>query len=60
MMKKGKKLTAFTYAILRADLSDCLDGGTIFNQQFHHLHSVFLTSDVERSETILVERAREE
>lgn len=40
-------------------LSNGLNGGSVFDQQFHHLHPVLLASDVERSETVLAERAEE-
>lgn len=42
----------------KSHLSDGLNGGAIFDQQLHHLHPIFLTSNVERRETILVETVR--
>lgn len=40
-------------------LSNGLNGGSIFDQQFHDLNPVLLASDMKRSETILVKRGTE-
>lgn len=40
-------------------LSNGLNGGSIFDQQFHYLHPVLLTSNVERSETILQQQPQQ-
>lgn len=35
-------------------LSDCLQWCPMFQQQFHHLHSVLLTGNMKRCETVLL------
>lgn len=56
---QGNSLLVRTILLHDTNLGNCLYGRPVFQKQLHHLDSVLLTGDVQRSETILTNRKQE-